>query len=770
MKSLGSVLNQNIRYRLRKGSHPVLFSVFEQIFCHTRNAELEYFTGEKTPSDGVLITIHEPQLVLPKEVILPEKLPESYTYVRISEGGNGIIIGSHPRYIFQAIHHLLAHRLDDPAEAFAEGVILEPSFREHRSTYDYFLTQEGRITVGFDRDDYLARLAKQGFTHAEVNGLAYPMGLEQGSHGEVYPMFYTYCPALDQFVHSDLNRGLYPYYYLAANLEYLKSNAAMARKYGMVPGLLCFEPRAVPEEFFQRYPMLRGARVDHPFRSFRPRYTMTTTHPRVLEHYAQMLTRLLEEVPDLGYLTIWTNDSGAGFEHTQSLYVGRNGGPYLVREWKNHEEIAKLAGENVLRFFRTLRDAARKINPEFRIITRMESFYGEHDIIIEGLEEGIEIESASLIQRGWEMPYSHPRYPDRKDLNAGSLYQQDFYPEEKTSFDPIEKRGSGVSYYFSCGPNVMFAPLTGIPYPKLTRKRLETLHRNGVGQLSHLGGSFPPERVPYDINHEVVAGFQFDRDQQVDELIQIYLRNILKETDPGPAVRAWDLVEDGILGFPNLSSLYSTIGFTWYRLWVRPLVPDIENIPQADRDYYEKFMCTVPHNPNNVDLSRDVLFTLTTPERSREDAMRMADQVIPPLDEAVEILRSVHMLHPFYHDQWIRIRALRCWMTTQMNIALWVECVYGYMRSEQPDDRNEFRLRLQSMILAEIANTIEIKDLLASGVDFMALTDQGETPLVHGTNLSNLLDMRILLMERHLQDEPRIDHDYMERKAGQALH
>ena len=52
----------------------------------------------------------------------------------------------------------------------------------------------------------------------EVNALASPMGLESGPKGEAYPMFYTYCPALDQFVSSSLNEGAYPAWYLSANL------------------------------------------------------------------------------------------------------------------------------------------------------------------------------------------------------------------------------------------------------------------------------------------------------------------------------------------------------------------------------------------------------------------------------------------------------------------------------------------------------------------------------------------------------------------------
>ena len=68
---------------------------------------------------------------------------------------------------------------------------------------------------------------------------------------------------------------------------------------------------------------------------------MTITHPKVLEHYAEMLTKIMQAVPELGYMCVWSNDSGSGFEYTKSLYAGRNGGAYLIREWKNDEEIAQ---------------------------------------------------------------------------------------------------------------------------------------------------------------------------------------------------------------------------------------------------------------------------------------------------------------------------------------------------------------------------------------------------------------------------------------------
>lgn len=80
-----------------------------------------------------------------------------------------------------------------------------------------------------------------------------------------------------------------------------------------------FEPRTMPDRFFAKYPSLRGARVDHPFRSRLPRYTMAQDHPIVQRHYREALQKLMRHVPDLSYMSVWTNDSGAGFEHTASF-------------------------------------------------------------------------------------------------------------------------------------------------------------------------------------------------------------------------------------------------------------------------------------------------------------------------------------------------------------------------------------------------------------------------------------------------------------------
>ncbi len=755
--------------RVRAGAPEVFRTAAQAMACRTGATVVERARHDARRSPGVF------QIIDARPARGARPLP-ARVVMRLREDGGGVLEATHAPFVFAAASYLLDVLAERDVKELSAGLALSPAFSWNRPCYDLFLTQEGRIQHGLNRETYVRRLAECGFTHVEVNGLAFPMGLETGPKGEVYPMFYTYCPALDQFVQSTLNSGLYPSYYLAANLAYLKENAALARKYGLVPGLLCFEPRAVPEEFFARYPMLRGARVDHPFRSFKPRYTMTITHPLVRDHYAEMVTKLLAEVPDLGYLAVWSNDSGSGFEHTKSLYVGRNGGPYMIREWRDDAAIARVAGEWVLRFLRELRDAARRVNPGFRVIARLESFYGEHDTVWSGLGDGVEVETTSLAARGWTMPYTHPRYPDSTQINGGSVYQLRFATREKTLMADLESRGATAHFYFAAGPHQMFAPLVGVPYPRLTHRRLKLLWDNGVRHLSQLGGTCPPELVPWNVNHEILRRFQMDPGMAIEREVNAVARRWAGDECAPALSRAWQLAEEAILAFPNITTLYSTIGFTWYRLWARPLVPDIEAIRRRQRAYYEDFMCTTPHNPNNVDLSRDVLFRLTTPEKSQVDVERIDAGVWRPLDEAIERLRHAapraeKSLGPrnVIADQIVRLEALRCWFMTQRNVAAWIAGVYGWMQAASKPDKRRYRKMLHDMTRREIANSETLMRLADSGVEFMATTGMGETPLMHGRNLKHLLRKRIALMTRHKDDEPFIDPDYTMRMAGQVL-
>lgn len=652
--------------------------------------------------------------------------------------------------------------------------IREISFSNEKSAFDIFLTQYARLIRNFNREQYIREYARLGFTHIEVNALAAPFPYEKRVPGEFYPDFYTYAPALDQFVSSLLNQGIYPQEYLQANLNLLRENVRVAVKYGLVPGLLCFEPRSVPESLIQKYPTLRGARVDHPFRSLKPRFNLSIVHPVVKRHYAELMTNLLIEVPELGFITIWTNDSGAGFEHTKSLYVGRNGGAYLIREWKDEEEIARTAARNVINFFRLLRDTAALINPEFRVITRLESFYGEHNYLWPELRNRIDVEVSSLLARGWEQNYLHPKYKDIHVL--GSAYHNILWEKEKKPIEELCSRNSTCFFFHSFGAHTNHEPLLGIPFPWLTYEKLHASYRLGINSLAHLGGIQPPDKVPYAVNQEVFRLFQFDHSLDIDQTIsRIALRYAGKEyaEDLG---KGWKLVEKAIRGFVPLP-LYSHYGTVWQRLMVRPLVPNIDRIPEIDRAYYEKYMCTSIHNPNRIDLARDVLFELIPKEYAYKAYTRIDDNVWKHLHGSIELFREKmddarrcgdQRAVKVFEDQYFRIRALRCLLNTLRNTAVWIYAVHTYVDAKAGPEEKDLSCRLlDEMIEREIRNSYELIEIWESApVEWIIISGTQETPFIHGENFPDLIKKKISLMEKYRGSEPFVDPDYMFRVAN----
>ena len=689
-------------------------------------------------------------------------------YFKLDENHCAWLISGSPQFLFCGFSYLIE-------EAF-QGVDLrkewtfKPAFEEEKSTFDLFLTQYARLLRGFDRRRYIRECARIGFSQIEVNVLATPFPYEQGIPGEFYPDFYTYCPALDQFVSSRLNKGIYPEEYLRANLDLLKVNASLAVDYGLKPGLLVFEPRSVPEQMFTKYPTLRGARVDHPFRSFKPRYNLSIVHPVVQEHYSELIRKLLNEVPQLSFLSIWTNDSGAGFEHTKSLYVGRNGGAYLIREWKTDDQIARSAAANVINFLRLLKRSASEINPDFRVITRLEPFYGERKYLWPEIRDGIDVETNSLLAEGWENIYPHPRYPDIKV--SGSAFQNTLIKEEQGKMKELKKRGSRSYFYHMFGSHTNHEPLLGIPFPWLAYEKLKSAFSIDAQYIAHMGGIHPPDKVPYAVNQEVFRLFQLNPDMDIDKSVRQIAVRYAGKSLADDLVKGWRYVEEAVRSFVPLS-IYTHYGAVWQRLIVRPLVPDIAAIPEKERAYYENFMCTSIHNPNRVDLAKDVLFDLISPEYAHDAVKKIDSLVWASLESAEAVFKqkaeeckmsAEQEYAEVFLDQHYRIWALRCLFKTLRNTADWIFSVHTYLESDEAEVRGECLNSLKKTIESEINNSKNLLSLWEKApCEWMIISGSEETPFIYRNNLSGLLKKKIDLMETYKDREPNIDHDYMFR-------
>ncbi len=190
-------------------------------------------------------------------------------------------------------------------------------------------------------------------------------------------------------------------------------------------------------------------------------------------------------------------------------------------------------------------------------------------------------------------------------------------------------------------------------------------------------------------------------------------------------------------------------------------------------------MCTAPHNPNKVDLARDVLFELITKDYARRAYERIDQNVGPPLEKALALF-AAKAAEPggedqrdsrrVFEDQHIRVRALRSYYETLRNTAVWIYAVHEYLDTPDPGVKTACRGLVDDLIDREIENSkrfLELwQDAGSAGVEWMTVSGSGETAFIYGENFPDLLRRRMALMEKHRSDEPFIDPDFMFRVTG----
>jgi hypothetical protein len=98
------------------------------------------------------------------------------------------------------------------------------------------------------------------------------------------------------------------------------------------------------------------------------------------------------------------------------------------------------------------------------------------------------------------------------------------------------------------------------------------------------------------------------------------------------------------------------------------------------------------------------------------------------------------------------------------NSLAWIESVHGYLEARRPAEKDAYRAKCRAMVASELENA---KNLLTlwnkSRVDWMPVSKAGESLHIYGENFAEHLKQKIALMERHVDDEPYIDPNYMWR-------
>jgi hypothetical protein len=662
---------------------------------------------------------------------------KDWMFFKLDAMGNGELIASKPSLLYALFCQLKEDWLDDNLAEFENGKILKPKFTWLRGD-DGFFTGKKRFSRGYNPESSIKELARMGCSHVVINALATPFSLEQGPPGEIYYRFYISAPDLDQFVETDFNKGTYPPEYLEANFNFLKEQAKLAIKYGLSPGLYICNPRSVPESLLEKYPFLRGARVDHPFRSYRPRFTLTLGHPLVRWHYAEMLRKIMTAIPEISFINTFLNDSGSGFEYTARLYSGRNGGAYIAREWMPHEAFAQAASVNIIRYYRMLRDVGRVINPDFHIIAGLSAIPEEEPLVLAGMDNGIDLQMSVA------------------DKNDNEKWER-----EQALLD----RGSNLY----SGASAKGALVLGVPSPWLTYDNLSNLVNESLNCVSVAVD--PPSTAPSDINRELLRAYQLGITNNPDEVVNEIATKWVGEKYKEKLIEIWKYSDQAVRNFPDVPLYGTNWAFEMYRFWVRPYVPDFDKIPESEREYYEKYTMAIFNNPHRVDFAKDVLWDLISIDQADEIVKQYDTKSKPALEKAIELSKLTvdetkedHSAYELFVDLRDRLLALRCYYRSLRNIGAWIAGVHGYLETNDKSEKGTRLKMVQEMMDNELQNARDLLNLWRSTkVNFIPINQYGESWHEYGENLGELIEKKIALMEKHGNDLPYIDPDFMWR-------
>ena len=597
-------------------------------------------------------------------------------------------------------------------------------------------------------DSFMVSLQGAGVTNVQVNhlpDLMHPELLNQPDN--VYLWFANFGPPLDLFVSSDLNRGLYPEMYLERNRNVLLRFADSARRHGIKPLLYLCEPRFVPERFFQKHPTLRGPRVDNPVCSKSPLYALCTDMAEVREHYRQMMAKMMDLVPDLSLVSIFTSDSGAGFDYNPDTYAGPNGAGFN-RKFPLEKRVN--------RFLSLLCDEGRKENPDFTVnLTSgfcaewrekilaaapegvVGSVYGFYDWE-GGLEEQWAYHQAmsGIAEAKWTVP--------TLDREAAA---KDRFDDVKERFDLAARGGKNPIVHAEVPTTDYPRPLRYTPHPFETIRIMKDLVRIGVKRLALWGVINPAELVPQDVNMEAMKAINADIDADPESVVAAIAERWVGPDHAPALVEAWKLCDRAWTRRP----LWCHCGLPKQAL-PGPLVPDLTALTDEETAYYR----TVALDDFDKIQGRGSFVRHEADERIRDYVLRelYEKQTLAGLSRAVALLEKTAVSTNAETAAILSRQRdhIHFGYLIQRSHYNWYEAGRYIVPGDEPGrDRS-----MVEIVDDEIANTRAMIDLIEGRQPRFIRTMTSDTMTYEfGPGFTNHLKIRIGVMEKHRNDPPR---------------
>jgi len=712
----------------------ILLAPKSDVAIKTASVELAQATGAQVAAwtrtgkveDGdIVLALDKDVLVFPEAASRLASIQSGKEWELVTPAGHGLAIaGSTPRNVCKAALGWIA---DPERETNRLSTFV---FTERFTMWDNSMNQMCRFSQGFDRPNQMREIARLGHTGVEINRYSDPGGYHVRHRkfiDDSYAWYVSYAPALDAFVESSLTKGIYLPEELANNLADLREAAALARSYGLKPGFVCYEPRCVSDKIFDRHPELRGSRTDHPGRSMQPRYAMDIANPRVLEHYAEMTTNLMQQVPDLRYFVIWVQDSGSGMPFASKLYFGPNGS-FLAR--------SKTLEEMVANFSRTILEAGRKINPGFEVIMEIRDEYTEYEFkrILPKVPKGVTL--------------SHPAGGSLLKATSVTVARAQVDADQRNGIDPY------LSMAVSCGGDP--EPIIGVPSPGTLVRKFQQFQELTPRRLFTGGGLFSPPQCPFNINQELYAELIRGNLSNPDQFLLATAERWCDgdQESARALVEAWKTGDQAMQAWPRLN-WYTAGGGQVQAHWIiRPLVPDITRLNEYERSAWERGLFPLPYDIARLNIVFEANIRYFDEEELAGAVRAFEDGMLPHLEHTVEILDRAWKSgkKTVIEDQGDRYRGLLLRSRSDCHLYQAQIAINNWLlkRGDQVAERQ----KLDTAIEAEIANTRDwIHALESSRTNWFHLAAREQTPFLYKTPVEDL-KIKLEAMQAHRGDEP----------------
>jgi hypothetical protein len=682
-----------------------------------------------------------------------EKSLSGYVIQELPDGGI-IITGSDKFSICHAALYLIdlfKYKLltDDKLISISNTA----TFERLDIAFDDYTAGFCRNADNFDLETHVRDLARTGVQSLEVNQLYDDVPIQVRERlvwRDKYQWWAFYMPALDMFFESDLSRGTYCRSLLERNKLQMRRATEAARNYGIKPIFVTFEPRAWPERLFAKYPELRGARVDMPTYSAEAEYAPDVNHPLVIEHYRELTTKLLGEIPDLDLIEVWSQDSCAGFPWSKRLYTGENG-PVKFRK--------RPPEEGVINFMTTLRDAGRKINPDLRLNINLCWFpEDEQDALMEKLPRDISVATTIFPQDLY------------KNFTPGIVDDNYNVQRIKRNWNALDRskkfnRELTVQFEDVSNPWKPLGPLQGFPYPYATCEMLNDVVNHEVKKFVIRGGLTSQVFVPHFINNEVIRSFQYQEGTFDLENLLCSRAKAWSNSDEEASLllHAWKGCDEI---FRIYNSPYWTVSMfvsarTLFRRLIRPMVPNPESLELPETRFYRPMEFLVGESDPAWNDCFSYGYGQIFSDEEAVERIKLCDLLISKAQKIKDKLNGAGLAFAdALSDLEFRINGFMRMTGTDRSIFAIQAAIHACQNSKSETELASARQTLKDEMSREIANSKEFIKLLQETEDKKTLipVSSGEDNIyLLRAPLSHQLKLKVKVMAAHLDDKVGIN-------------